>query len=430
MDIKLQANPIFREPDRCRKRYIIMKGSAGSGKSMDTAQHYILRLMSDKGRNLLCVRKADVTNRDSTFAELQGSIFRMFGEHYDKFWYINTSNMLLECKANHNQIIFRGVKDDSQREKLKSITFKRGKLTDVWIEEATELTQADFEIIDDRLRGELPPGQFYQIRMTFNPVSAQHWIKKTFFDRQDPDVFTHHSTYKDNRFIDDAYYRRMERRKEVDPEGYQVYGLGNWGETKGLILHNWEVREISVDLEWYDDVAIGQDFGFNHANTIYPFGIKDGNIYVLPGLYGYEKDTAEWIKEAEGRIPRSRIMWCDSAEPDRIKTWKSAGYRARPVSKEHTTEKKYQATQIDWLKGIPQSKQERPIRRMIYIHPSNVNFIKEIEQWKWKHDDKRNVYLDEPVPFFDDAMAALRYGIEGWRKPKSQTVIQTFKGGI
>ena len=382
--------------------------------------------MSDMGRNLLCIRKADVTNRDSTFAELQGAIFRMFGEHYSKFWYINTSNMLLECKANHNQIIFRGVKDDSQREKLKSITFKRGKLTDVWIEEATEITQADFEIIDDRLRGELPPDQFYQIRMTFNPVSSHHWIKKTFFDRKDPDVMTHHSTYKDNRFIDDAYYRRMERRKEVDPEGYQVYGLGNWGETRGLILHNWEVRDIPLDPEWYDDVAIGQDFGFNHANAIYPFGIKDGNIYVLPGLYGYEKDTAEWIKAAEGKIPRDRIMWCDSAEPDRIKTWKAAGYRARPVSKEHTTEKKYQATQIDWLKGIPQSERERPIRRMIYIHPSNVNFIKEIEQWKWKHDDKHSVYLDEPVPFFDDAMAALRYGIEGWRKPVRKARIKTF----
>ena len=382
--------------------------------------------MSDTGRNLLCIRKADVTNRDSTFAELQGAIFRMFGEHYSKFWYINTSNMLLECKANHNQIIFRGVKDDSQREKLKSITFKRGKLTDVWIEEATEITQADFEIIDDRLRGELPPDQFYQIRMTFNPVSSHHWIKKTFFDRKDPEVMTHHSTYKDNRFIDDAYYRRMERRKEVDPEGYQVYGLGNWGETRGLILHNWEVRDIPLDPEWYDDVAIGQDFGFNHANAIYPFGIKDGNIYVFPGLYGYEKDTAEWIKAAEGKIPRDRIMWCDSAEPDRIKTWKAAGYRARPVSKEHTTEKKYQATQIDWLKGIPQSERERPIRRMIYIHPSNVNFIKEIEQWKWKHDDKHSVYLDEPVPFFDDAMAALRYGIEGWRKPVRKARIKTF----
>ena len=66
MNIKVQANPCFKEVDRSKKRYIVMKGSAGSGKSMDTAQHYILRLMNDSGRNLLCVRKADVTNRDST----------------------------------------------------------------------------------------------------------------------------------------------------------------------------------------------------------------------------------------------------------------------------------------------------------------------------------------------------------------------------
>lgn len=206
MDLTIKANRIFKAPDQSQKRYIVMKGSAGSGKSVDTAQHYILRLMSDPGRNLLCVRKSDVTNRDSTFAELQGAIFKMFGEQYKKYWYINSSDMRLECIANHNQIFFRGVNDEKQREKLKSIAVKRGKLTDVWIEEATELMQSDFEIIDDRLRGELPKGQFYQIRLTFNPVSSSHWIKKHFFDRADPDVFTHHSTYKDNRFIDAAYY--------------------------------------------------------------------------------------------------------------------------------------------------------------------------------------------------------------------------------
>ena len=64
----------------------------------------------------------------------------------------------------------------------------------MWIEEATELSQADVEIIDDRLRGELPPGLFYQIKMTFNPVSATHWIKAAYFDHIDADVLTHHST--------------------------------------------------------------------------------------------------------------------------------------------------------------------------------------------------------------------------------------------
>lgn len=403
MKIAVKANPCFKEVNRSRKRYIAMKGSAGSGKSVDTAQNYILRLMSDKGRNLLCVRKSDITNRDSTYAELSGAIFRMFGDEYKRYWDIKSSPLSIECKINGNMIIFRGVNDEKQREKLKSITFKRGKLTDVWIEEATEITQSDFEIIDDRLRGELPDGQFYQIRLTFNPVSKNHWIKKVFFDIPDPNVLTHHSTYLNNRFIDEAYRQRMERRKIVDPDGYRIYGLGDWGETGGLIFQNWSVENISQNIEDYDGVSLGQDFGFNHANAILLLGIKDDDIYVLKELYVFGKDTNEIISIAAD-FPKNRTMWCDSAEPDRIKMWKTAGYRAKAVSKEKNSVR----GQIDWLKG-----------RKIYVHPSCVNLQKELSQWKWKKDERSGEYLDEPVPFFDDAIAALRYGVEGWRK-KSQ----------
>lgn len=414
MDLTIKANRIFKDPDQSRKRYIVMKGSAGSGKSVDTAQHYILRLMSDPGRNLLCVRKSDVTNRDSTFAELQGAIFRMFGERYKKYWYINSSDMRLECIANHNQIFFRGVNDEKQREKLKSIAVRRGKLTDVWIEEATELTQNDFEIIDDRLRGELPKGQFYQIRLTFNPVSSSHWIKKHFFDRADSDVFTHHSTYKDNRFIDEAYYRRMERRKEVDPDGYRIYGLGEWGEVGGLILTNYVVEDFDTSPDRFDYMVNSQDFGYNHADCIGEVGFKDGELYLCREIYEFEKDTGELIDLANKRgFNKSLTMWCDSAEPDRIKMWRKAGYKAKGVKKEPNSVR----AQIDYLK-----------LHKIHIHPSCINTIKEIQQWKWKKNDKTNEYLDEPVNFFDDAMAMLRYSIEEERKPKARLNILT--GGI
>lgn len=422
MNIEVQANPCFKEVDNSKKRYIVMKGSAGSGKSVDTAQNYILRLMQDKGRNLVAMRKSDITNRDSTFAELTGAVYRMFGDKTDLYWKINRSPQMLTCRSNGNQIIFRGMNDDRQREKLKSITFPKGKLTDVWLEEATEFTQADLEIIDDRLRGELPEGQFYQIRMTFNPVNKNHWIKKVFFDIPDPNVLTHHSTYLTNRFIDEAYKQRMERRKKVDPEGYQIYGLGEWGEIGGLILHNWETQDISQNINDYDDFAIGQDFGFNHANAILLLGWKDGDIYILRELYGFEKDTAEWIAEANNAgVPKNRVMWCDSAEPDRIKMWKDAGYRAKGVDKGGSAGSV--KAQIEWLKGStdPNDK-SKVIGRKIYVHPSCTNTIKELQQWKWKRDDRTGEYLDQPVPFQDDAMAALRYGVEGWRKMKRWTI--------
>ena len=337
----------------------------------------------------------------------------MFGDRYGRYWKINASPLSLECLVNGNQIIFRGVNDERQREKLKSITFKRGKLTDVWIEEATEITQQDFEIIDDRLRGALPEGQFYQIRCTFNPVSSQHWIKRVFFDIQDPNVLTHHSTYLHNRFIDDAYRKRMERRKLVDPDGYRIYGLGEWGEVGGLILTNYVIEDFDRSPERFDYMVNAQDFGFNHANCIGEVGFKDGELYLCQELYVFGKDTDEIIQLAEGRFQKRLTMYCDSAEPDRIRMWRKAGYRAVPVKKEPGSVR----AQIDHLK-----------QHKIHLHPSCVNTIKEIQQWKWRRDEKSGQYLDEPVNFFDDAMAMLRYSIEQERRGKVK--IKTFKGGI
>ena len=107
-------------------------------------------------------------------------------------------------------------------------------------------------------------------------------------------------------------------------------------------------------------------------------------------------------------------MWCDSAEPDRIKMWQKAGYRARGVNKETNSVH----AQIDYLK-----------QHRIHIYPSCVNTIKEIQQWKWKKDEKTNTYLEEPVPFFDDAMAMLRYSIEEERKVRPR-LNRNVKGGI
>ena len=211
--------------------------------------------------------------------------------------------MFLECAATGGRIIFRGVCSDAQRERIKSVSFSSGKLTWIWIEEATELSEADFDMLDDRLRGALGginPNLYYQITMTFNPVSARHWIKRRFFDApDDPDVFISKSVYTENRFIDPDYARRMERRRESDPDGYRVYALGEWGVgSEGLILPNYEVGTFS--REDFSEVWYAQDFGFNHADCILETAQRDGDLYVLREIYVHGRDTSEIISLAEG----------------------------------------------------------------------------------------------------------------------------------
>lgn len=396
-NINWQWNKAFKPVHHSKHRYVVEKGSAGSGKSVDTAQYYIQQLMIHKGRNLLVLRKTSESNKDSTFAELLGVLRR-----YDlyKYWTAIKSPLGLRC-VNGNQIFFRGMFDDRQREKVKSVTVENGSLTDMWLEEATEFTREDLDILDDRLRGILPDGLFYQIRMTFNPVSANHWIKASFFDVESEDVLTHHSTYLDNRFVDKAYYKRMQRRAIQDPEGYKIYGLGEWGETGGLIITNYFVHTFeNLEGNW-DSESIGQDFGFNHANAILLLGWKDGEVYIRKEVYNHGMDTSEIIVEAaKVDIPKRVSMYCDAAEPDRVKTWYKAGYRAESAKKGSGSVK----AQIDFLKGLK-----------IHIHPSCTNTIIEMQQWRWKKDKKSGKYTDQAIEVMDDAMAALRYGVQPWR---------------
>lgn len=407
----VRFNRVFREANQTRARYRLLSGGAGSGKSFNVAQDFILKL-SDirfRGANLLVIRKTESACRYSVFEELLGAIRRIFGESADQYWSVQKEPMSLMSRVTGGRIVFRGMHEDSQRERVKSVAFRCGKLTWIWCEEATELAESDFDILDDRLRGDLcalNPNLYYQITMTFNPISSSHWIKRRFFDvPPSADVFLHHSTYRDNVFSDAAYARRMERRAKEDPDGYAVYALGEWGEAgSGCILTRWRVDTLDTNPHVYDGAWMAQDFGFNHANCLLLVGVKDGGLYVLRELYVRGMDTAEIIELADRQnFPKNLPMYCDSAEPDRIRMWKKAGFRALGVKKEPGSVH----GQIEYLKG-----------REIVIDGACENVIAEIRQWKWMEGCEEEI----PAPGNDDAMAALRYATEPLRRGGVRTL--------
>lgn len=404
----IRFNRTFREANRTCARYRVLCGGAGSGKSANVAQDFILKLsdMRYYGANLLVVRKTESACAFSVYEELCSAVQRIFGGEAEKFWRIRREPMELESLVTGSRIIFRGMKDSSQREKVKSVAFRSGKLVWIWCEEATELEEADLEMLDDRLRGELSllnERLYYQITLTFNPVSAQHWLKRRFWDAPaSPAVFLHHSTYLDNAFIGAEYAARMELRRGSDPGGYAVYALGEWGApAEGLILTRWRTARLSDRAEEYDACWMAQDFGFNHADCILLVGVRDGNLYVLRELYVRGRDTAEIIAIAEReRFPKVLPMYCDSAEPDRIRMWQGAGWRAVGVKKGDGSV----LAQIDMLK-----------QREIIIDERCENVLDEIRAWRWQRDEASGACMDVPVPVHDDAMAALRYATEPLR---------------
>lgn len=319
-NVRVQFNPCFRETNESKLRYVIMKGSAGSGKSVNVAQDYILKLSNKqyKGANLLCVRKIDESNRDSTFAELKKAIYTIFGKDWMRFWTVRESPMRLTCNVTKNTVIFRGMKDEKQREKVKSITADDGKITWIWIEEATELTEEDFDILDDRLRGKLDnPNLYYQIKATFNPVSSTHWLKGKFFDFPSKNVLAHSSTFKGNLFIDEQYKERMEMDKERNPEHYRVYALGEWGMLGGQYFNNWKesihvIRPFAIPEGWTRFRMM--DWGSYHPYACYWGAVDyDGTIYFYRELYGYGGKANVGTKESS-RVVAKKIADAENKE--------------------------------------------------------------------------------------------------------------------
>ena len=216
-------------------RYLIFYGGGSSGKSYFIAQFHIYRLLHPTRYNLLIVRQTGDTNRRSTFPLLKQVISNWnLSEHFK----VNESDMRIVCKLTGNEVAFAGLDDV---EKIKSITFTNGELTEIWCEEATEMQEADINQLKVRLRGGKSKKQMI---LSFNPINIQHWIKKHFIDSGLATVCF--STYKDNKFLTDDDRKALEDLKYTDEYTYEVYCLGKWGILGKTVF---DARAIQSRLE-------------------------------------------------------------------------------------------------------------------------------------------------------------------------------------
>ena len=216
-------------------RYLVFYGGGSSGKSYFIAQRYIYKLIQPNRCNLLVVRQTGDTNRKSTFPLLKQVISHWnLAEHFK----VNESDMRIVCKLTGNEVAFAGLDDV---EKIKSITFANGELTDIWVEEATECLETDINQLKVRLRGGKSKKQMV---LSFNPINIQHWIKAHFIDSKLATVCF--STYKDNKFLTEDDKKALEDLKLIDEYTYNVYCLGQWGILGKTVF---DARAIQKRLE-------------------------------------------------------------------------------------------------------------------------------------------------------------------------------------
>ena len=386
---------------RFKGRYRVVKGSRASKKSKTTALWFISQLSKEKYKNanLLVVRKVYRTLKDSCYKELKWAINRL---GLNDIWQAKESPLEIINMETGQHIYFRGLDDPL---KVASITVEIGVLCWMWVEEAYEISsEADFDALDESIRGEVPEGLFKQITLTFNPWNEHHWLKHRFFDTPDPDVLAMTTNYTCNEWLDESDKKLFETMKKRNPRRYQVAGLGNWGIVEGLIYENFEERLFSIDeVRTLPGIksAFGLDFGYTNDPTALFCGLIDTaskTLWVFDEIYRYAMSNEDIAKAViDAGYGKERIR-ADSAEPKSIDRLYTLGLQRIQKARKG---KDSIRNGIDFIQDYK-----------IFVHPRCVNFLTEISNYTWDTDTKTGVKLNRPVDDFNHLMDAMRYALE------------------
>lgn len=411
----------------------IVYGGRGSGKSSDIVKRIVASVFSN--HNWLVVRYYKLDLRNSCFNEIV-AVIDDWG--LEKEFTVDKQTMTITCKYNGRQIMF-GALEEPRR--LKSLKPKVGILTDIFIEEADECPNlATFTMLQACLRGfdkdawkRKLPQPHKRIVLAFNPILPTHWMQGYFFKPlwKHPDVqsvkqlktlklkdkiakgyvdgfkvFILKTTYVDNRFLTEKDIALREnatgQRMWVDTLGNQ----GSLGETVFIQGEHWRSADFDEmkangELPEFWNVRQGVDFGWVNPCAYIKLHLdtEHRKIYVFDEFYIRKATTDEFAKMIRKRC-EGRVVYCDSAEPDRINTLRRYGIAAEKCKKGKAKGNKQAVTRrIDWLHDYE-----------IIIDYRCTNLIEEMRLYRWETDSEGH-RLEIPVKENDHGIDALSYAV-------------------
>lgn len=385
----------------CKKRYRVVKGSRGSKKSTTTAQDIILKMTMYPLANTLVVRKTFNSHKDSTWTQLKWAA-KNLGLEDD--WNFSKSPLEATRKSTGQKILFRGLDDPMS---ITSITVEHGYLCWAWFEEAFQvMNEDDFNKVDMSIRGQLPDGYYKQITITFNPWSEKHWLKKRFFDTDDPNILALTTTYECNEWLGPDDRALFEQMKINNPRRYNIEGLGNWGIAEGLVYENFIEQEfdyMEISKRAGAKTVFGLDFGYTNDETAFVAAIVDQEnkeLYIFDEHYQKAMTNEDIANMIKYKGYSKETITADSAEPKSIDDIKSKGiYRIKAA-------KKGKDSILNGIQNIQNYK--------IIIHPKCENFLIEINNYVWSN--KNGIVINKPIDDFNHLMDALRYAMEDTKK--------------
>lgn len=374
------------------QRYQVYYGGRGSGKTIFAMDKLVIKGLKEK-RMILLMRKTTASCKFSVWKELKEAVDRMKLTKHFTFYESDYSAI-----CNLTGTVFKCTGLDIA-EKIKGFS----EISDVLLEEATEFTPEDFELIDGTVRSVkylLP----LNVILLFNPVSKANWVYKRFgFDTgiTPPNTFVLKTTYLDNPHLSQDYIQRMEQMKLTNPARWKIEALGDFVSLDKLIFQNYRVEEYDY-TQIKGQLLVGLDFGFIADPSVIVASILDEpnkRIYIFKEWGGQGKTNQELIKVIESLGFSKSVIIADSAEQKSIEEIKRGGItKIKPAVKGPDS----------IIHGL-----QKLMNYELIVHPGCEGILCEFENYAWQKDRVSGEYINKPLSNgFDHYCDALRYSLQ------------------
>ena len=364
---KIKTTNVFHKAYNSDTRITCLQGGTRSSKSYSLAQLFIIKCLEDTGKTYTICRK--------TLPALKATAYR------DMIQILKELDLYAEENHNKSELSYQLNGNLLEHISVDQPTKIRGRKRHyLWLNEANEFTYEDWQQLILRTTE--------RIYLDYNPSDPYSWIYDKVVVRDDCTFIK--STYMANPFLDEDTIAEIERLKDLDPDYWQVYGLGEIGSVQTMIFRKFElVDEVQGRL-----VGYGLDFGFtNSPSALVAVYQADDNLYIKEMLYEKRLTNTDLAnKLREFRIDRQSEIVGDSAEPKTIEEIYRQGFNIKPAKKGAGIH-----LGIDIMR-----------RYKLHITKDSLNAIKEFRSYKWATDKNGDV-LNTPVKINDHLIDATRY---------------------
>ena len=320
---------------------VLVSGPAGTGKSRSCLEKLHLAALLNPRMHGLIVRKTAVS--------LTSSALKTWREHVapesllagDVEWYGGSSQEPAQYRYSNGSTI--SVAGMDKASKIMSTEFDM-----IYVQEATELDQEDWQSLLTRLRnGRM---SFQQIIADCNPSYPTHWLKKRCDSGRTIMLNARHE--ENPVYFNDAmeltpqgdnYLQKLDSLTGVTKE--RLYE-GKWVAAEGMIFDDFKqdvhvLKNFTIPYDWPRYWAI--DFGFTNPFVLQCWAVDpDDRLYLYREIYQTRKTVDQHAKAILAEVldhkdkwiePKPRAIICDHDAEDRATLRQELGLETVPAVK-------------------------------------------------------------------------------------------------